>query len=161
MATPRRSTVSSPTTDDLPWSTGSGVSSSTVDHSVSSPTTLSSLTRDDLSWSSGPTSQTTVSSPTTGYLPWRPNVSLSEAVPLVYARLKAGISNLVGSKKDGDNSAHSFVLVNSPPESQPESPVGSPSLTLQGGPMRSSPIEKSQHMPEFAPLAVSPINHPL
>ena len=138
-------------------STGSGVSSSTVDHSSSSPTTLSSLTRDDLSWSSGPTSQTTVSSPTTGYLPWRANVSLSEAVPLVYARLTAVISNLVGSKKDGD----SFVLVNSPPESQPESPVGSPSLTLQRGPMRSSPIEKSQHLPELTPLAVSPINHPL
>ena len=140
-------------------STGSGVSSSTVDHSSSSPTTLSSLTRDDLSWSSGPTSQTTVSSPTTGYLPWRPNVSLSEAVPLVYARLTTLISNLVGSKKDGDNSADSFVLVNSPP--QPESPISYPSLTLQRGPMRSTPIEKSQHMPALTPLAVSPINPPL
>ena len=134
MATPRRSTMS----------TGSGVSSPTVDHSSS--TTLSSLT-----------SQTTVSSPTTGYPPWRPNVSLSEAVPLVYARLTAVISNLVGSKKDGD----SFVLANSPPESQPESPVGSPSLTLQRGPMDSRPIEKSQHLPELTPLAISPINHPL
>ena len=67
------------------------------------------------------------------------------------------ISNLVGSKKDGD----SFALANSPPESQPESPVGSPSLTLQRGPTRSSPIEKSQHMPALTPLAVSPINHPL
>ena len=98
-----------------------------------------------------------MSSPTTGYLPWRPNVSLSEAVPLVYARLKAGISNLVGSKKGGD----SIVLTNSPPGSEPESPVGTPSLTEQRGPMRSSPVERSQHLPELTPVAVSPISHPL
>ena len=84
----------------------------------------------------------------------------------MYARLTAVFSNLTGSKKDGDNSAdtcirpaHSFVLVNSPP--QPESPISYPSLTLQCGPMRSTPIEKSQHMPALTPLAVSPINHPL
>ena len=75
----------------------------------------------------------------------------------MYARLTAVISNLVGSKKGGDR----IVLTNSPPGSEPESPVGSPSLTLQRGPMRSSPIEKSQHLPELTPLAVSPINHPL
>ena len=84
------------------------------------------------------------------------NVSLSE-IPSLYKRLKARISNLVGSRKGGEP----IVLTNSPPGSEPESPVGSPSLTLQRGPMRSSPIERSQHLRELTPLAVSPINHPL
>ena len=84
---------------------------------------------------------------------------MSEAVPLVYARLTAVLSNLVGSKKDGDNSADSFVLVNSPP--QPESPISYPSLTLQRGPMHSTPTEKSQHIPALTPIAISPINPPL
>ena len=84
----------------------------------------------------------------------------------MYARLAAVFSNLKGSKKEGDDSedtcirpAHSFVLVNSPP--QPESPISYPSLTLQRGPMRSTPTEKSQHISALTPLAVGAINPPL
>ena len=91
-----------------------------------------------------------------GSPPWMANVSLSE-IPLLYKRLKARISNLVGSRKGGEP----IVLTNSPPGSEPVSPVGTPSLTEQRGPMRSSPVERSRDLPELTPVAVSPISHPL
>ena len=97
-----------------------------------------------------------ISSPIHGWHPWMANVSLSE-IPLLYKRLKARISNLVGSRKGGEP----IVLTNSPPGSEPVSPVGTPSLTEQRGPMRSSPVERSRDLPELTPVAVSPISHTL
>ena len=83
----------------------------------------------------------------------------------MYARLTTVFSNLKGSKKEGDDSedtcirpAHSFVLVHSPPDSPISSPDNSNlSLTLQRGPIHSTPTEKLQHIPALTPIAVSPI----
>ena len=84
------------------------------------------------------------------------NVSLYE-IPSLYNKLKARISNLVASRKGEEP----IVLTNSPPGSEPVSPVGTPSLTEQRGPMRSSPVERSRDLPELTPVAVSPISHTL
>ena len=84
--------------------------------------------------------------------PWMANVSLSE-IPLLYKRLKARISNLVGSRKGEEP----IVLTNSPPESEEDSPVSTPSLTEQRGPMASTPVERG--LPVLSPVAVSPISH--
>ena len=80
------------------------------------------------------------------------NVSLYE-LPSMYKRLKAKISSLVGSRKGEEP----IVLTNSPPGSETDSPVGTPSLTEQRGPMASTPVERGLLV--LSPVPVSPISH--
>ena len=49
-----------------------------------------------------------------------------------------------------------IVLTNSPPESEEDSPVSTPSLTEQRGPMASTPVERG--LPVLSQVAVSPIS---
>ena len=80
------------------------------------------------------------------------NLSLYE-LPSMLKRFKAKISSLVGSRKGEEP----IVLTNFPPGSETDSPVGTPSLTEQRGPMASTPVERG--LPELSPVPVSPISH--
>ena len=79
------------------------------------------------------------------------NLSLSE-LPSMLKRFKAKISNLVGSRKGKEP----IVLTISPPESEEDSPVSTPSLTEMHGPMTSTPVERG--LPVLSQVAVSPIS---
>ena len=82
------------------------------------------------------------------------NLSLSDLPSLseLGKRFKAKISNLVGSRKGEEP----IVLTISPPESEEDSPVSTPSLTEQRGPMASTPVERG--LPVLSQVAVSPIS---
>ena len=82
------------------------------------------------------------------------NLSLSDLPSLseLGKRFKAKISNLVGSRKGEEP----IVLTISPPESEEDSPVSTPSLTEIRGPMTSTPVERG--LPVLSQVAVSPIS---